>query len=110
MKTSREEILKENATLRERIEQKRLEDENVRKVLSGLLDSYEYTQEYSYSNRKEQKILIRDWVGIAFLIGELKADANYSMVIETREILRREKNDLEQKLFQLQNPTPNKIL
>lgn len=80
------------------------EDRRLREVFSNLLDSAEYVQEYGFSHSKERKVVVQSWEGIAFMIGELKADADYSCVIEAREMLKREKGELLERLHQLENP------
>lgn len=106
IKTTKESLLKDNARLNSKLDSWIVEDAERRKVLSELLDSYEYvSNEYGYSNNsKKRQILVRDWLGIAFLIGELKADADYAMCIEARELLRNENNTLKQEIYNLKNP------
>lgn len=108
MKLTKEQLIKDKAILEAKLENRITEDNRVREVLSELLDSYEYTQEYGYSNSKIKKVLTRSWEGIAFLIGELKADANYAMCIEAREDLKVENNVLKQRIHDLEKPKPIK--
>lgn len=103
MKTTKDQLTKENATLTQKLENFKEQDLARRTVLSELLESYEWTSEYGYSN-KTQKILVRDWLGIAFLIGELKADANYAMVLESKQRLLEEVDRLRREVMELKNP------
>ncbi len=98
-------LQREVETLKETVAQKdatikalKDNDLHVRMKLSELLDAtysekpYTIKQRfnaYSYPGEKKEK-QPQDWLGIAFLIGELRADANYSCVIEARESFRRE--------------------
>lgn len=102
---TKEELIKENAVLEEKIKNWVKEDLSCRTTLSELLNSYEYkeSEEYAYTKSKKQ-LYIRDWLGIAFLIGELKADANYAMCIQAREDLKVENQFLTEKIRRLENP------
>lgn len=79
------------------------EDHRIRSVFSEMLESYEYTQEYGYSS-KSRKVSVMSWEGIAFAMGELKADADYSCVIEARESLKRENAELRERIMRLEHP------
>lgn len=69
-------------------------DLHVRTKLSELLDAFKHEYETNVFGQRlrsgEATKVPQDWLGIAFLIGELRADANYSCVIEARESFRRE--------------------
>ncbi len=97
---TKEELLAQNAVLQAKIDKTEKEDLERRTVLSGLLDSYEWISDGygSYNNKTTKKTMVRDWLGISFLIGELKADANYSCLIDGREMMRNEIADLKQQL------------
>lgn len=84
----------------------RAEDERLRRVLCDMLDHVEYTKEgYAYSNLGSKRtVVIESWEGIAFLIGELRADADYSINISRREELTRENEELKNKLNDLLSP------
>lgn len=104
MKVTKEQLQKENAVLKDQLEMWKENDLSRRTVLSELLGSYELFSEYGYSNRNSKKVDVRDWLGISFLIGELKSDADYSCVLEGKEIFRRENEGLRQKIKELENP------
>ncbi len=105
MKTTKEQLQKENAVLQEKLANFHENDKNRRQVFSELLDSYEWREEYGYP-KKTKTIIVRDWLGIAFLIGELKADADYAMCIHAREGLKQEVNQLKQRIYELESPKP----
>lgn len=106
MKVTKEDLIKQNERLQVKADTMEAEDIRVRKVLSELLDSYEYKTSYGYSNSPEKTVKVRSWEGIAFLIGELKADADYSMCIEAREELKREVELWKKRVNDLENPLP----
>lgn len=91
---------RENASLKREMEIMKETDVSRRTVLSEMLDSYEYTSAYGMS-RQEKSVKVRNWMGIAFLIGELKADANYAMVIEARDRLKESNQRLMEENYQL---------
>lgn len=104
-KVTKELLLKENALLTERLESMIREDFNRRTTLSKLLGNYSIVRKsYDYRDASEKQIEVESWLGIAFLIGELKSDANYSLCIETRETLRRENDALYAELKALKAP------
>lgn len=68
-------------------------DLSTRTRLSKLLNSMKCTKTKDFgmdSHYFTEETDVLDWIGIAFLIGELKADANYAMVIESRDTFRNE--------------------
>lgn len=101
--TTKEALIEDIGQLEERVHRHEMNDEQRRAVLSELLDSYEW-EENSYGGGRKKKVLVRDWLGIAFLIGELKADADYAMCIQAREELKRENNDLRMRIQELEQP------
>jgi len=78
-KITKDSLIRENAVLAAKIERINKADEARRSVLSELLDSYEWVQDIYSNYPKKKQPVVRDWLGIAFLIGELKADADYAM-------------------------------
>jgi|CXWL01.1.fsa_nt_gi hypothetical protein len=94
MKTTKEQLIKENAVLTQKLELAKRKDEEVRENLTSIL-LYSPQVYNSYS----QKPKIMSWIDIAFNMGELRADANYSMLIDSREELKRE-------IELLKNPKP----
>lgn len=106
MKTTKEELQKEAHKWRTLYEELEKRDIITRTTLSDLLDSHEYTQEYGYSSKTSKKVVVRDWLGIAFLIGELKADSNYSTLIKTNNGLVQEREMLRTEIDALKNPNP----
>lgn len=88
------------------------EDERVRRVLCDMLDNVEYKpNDYGYTSKPKREVVVESWEGVAFLIGELKADANYHMCIEARELLRSENDKLKAKIRHLTEPkvSPNQV-
>ena len=69
-------------------------DLHIRTKLTELLDAFKHEYETDVFGQRRgsgaSTKIPQDWLGIAFLIGELRADANYSCVIEARESFRRE--------------------
>jgi hypothetical protein len=98
----KEELIIENTNLKTELQKLKDNDEKVRETLSDLLDSYEYKT--NFYARDEKTLVVQSWIGIGFLIGELKADANYSNAIEAREELKREVSFLREELEKLKNP------
>lgn len=45
---------------------------------------------------KTRTVILQDWIGIAFLIGELKADANYSILLEGERSIKEENQQLKE--------------
>lgn len=107
MKTTKEKVIKENSVLEARIKHLEAEDLRVRKVLSDMLGSYEFSSSAFYA--REKVICVKSWEGIAFMIGELKADADYACCIKAREDLRREVDRLLSENRELKNPDEKKI-
>jgi hypothetical protein len=104
MKTTKESLVKENAVLKAKIENIEALDLKRREVFSELLGSYEFTGDrFGYGNY-QKKILVRDWLGISFLIGELKADADYAIAIENNTRLRNENESLKAEIKNLTHP------
>jgi hypothetical protein len=103
MKPTKENLVKENAVLTEKIKLLETLDQKRRTTLSELLDSYSINRD-EWTNRTKKEVDVKDWMGIAFLIGELKADANYAMCIEAREELKREIGMLKQHIYKLEHP------
>jgi hypothetical protein len=107
MKTTKEDLIKANERLTNKVNQLESEDLRIREVFSNLLDSYTYETDF-YGGKKEKKIIVESWEGIAFLMGELKADADYSCSIQDREDLKREVSLLQGKINDLENPNKYK--
>lgn len=109
MKTTKGLLIKRNAVLEQKIEAMVKTDLEIRETLSELLDSYEYDFN-RWDNQKTKKIDVKDWLGIAFLIGELKADADYAIVLESKKRLSEENLEFRRRIEDLQNSkstTPN---
>lgn len=99
----KDDLIKENARLMAEVEALNREDETRRKELSALLNSYDLYVD-KWTGRKDKAVAVQSWLGIAFLIGELKADADYSCVLEARENFRRENEELHREIKDLKNP------
>lgn len=97
MKKTKEQLEKENARLSERVEALVKVDEEVREKLSRLVGTPTYKTNYF----GETNVVPLSWIEIAFAIGELKADADYSCVLEAKERFRQEAEELRQKLEEL---------
>lgn len=79
------------------------EDLRLRKVLSDLLKSYTIKSPGLYGVRGEQtkELKVLSWEGIAFRIGELNADANYSILLQEKDRINRHNLYLEGKIEEL---------
>lgn len=93
MKTTKEDLIKENATLSKKVEEFGDKDRALRVELGELLDIYHRPNAFQYQDRDE----IPSWYKIAYMIGELKSDADFSCVLAGRNMLREENERL--KLF-----------
>lgn len=94
-KITKEQLVKENAKLNERLYVLERKDEELRQNLTEILNYYEHDP-YTFSNSKMKPMT---WIDIAFRIGELRADANYSRLLQERE-------ELHQEINNLKNPPP----
>jgi len=75
--------------LEDQIEEFKKADKDIRRELSELLGSFSYPKMLGFSN-EDKEINVKSWMGISCLIGELKADANYSILLKTNTGLREE--------------------
>lgn len=102
---------KENTKLESTLEDKIKKDKDLRTVFADLLNAVEYERDRFSGSYDSKTRKIRDitWYEIAFLIGELKADANYAMVIESRDMFRNNLDEAEKEIFNLKNPNKEKI-
>lgn len=91
----KEDYIKENGRLREQLDAWEVKDRGVRENLTQILRYYPR----ELSNFTSSKPSVMTWIDIAFHMGELRADANYSMLLEGRESMRRE-------IEELKNPPP----
>lgn len=85
----------ENITLQERLKRMEAEDERKRGVFSDLLDNVEYIDDssFGYAPRHgvgKRKVITAQWEEIFFMMGELKADANYSLCLQREQDARME--------------------
>lgn len=92
--TSKEDYIKENGRLREVIEMWEVKDRQVRENLTQILRYYPRESIGAYNS----KPAVMTWLDIAFAMGELRADANYSMLLEGREMMRNEIEELKKQL------------
>lgn len=99
-KKTKEDLLKENAQLIEKLEVALLADRSIRENLTSVLL---YLPKV-YNSISSIKPATMSWIDIAFNMGELRADADYSMLLEGREMMRREIEELKRQL----NPLPEK--
>jgi len=102
---TKQELIEKNAELRHALNSTEADDSIRRKEFSKLLDNYELSTGYNYGTQKKE-LVIASWLEIAFMIGELKADANYSCVIEARERLKQDNQRLLERILDLENPPP----
>lgn len=102
-KITKEELIKYNTALESEVKMLKSEDLRLRETFCDLLDSVEFVQEYGFSQNRERKVVVQSWEGIAFMLGELKADAEFSLSLERERILRDEKGQLLNELSRLSN-------
>lgn len=100
---TKDQLLIQNGELQNTADLMKAKDESLRKTFSDLLGQYSYENRYGSSNQ-DKKIEVCSWNKIAFLIGELTADANYSCCIDAREELKREVQDLKDEIYRLNHP------
>lgn len=81
-------LIKEVAALKALLQNEQTRDDSRRAELSDILDNVEI-EPGSYGPRS-RRVITASWVRIAFLIGELKSDANYSIMLEKMRGLERE--------------------
>ena len=99
LQREKEELERKVAYQADIIKQQDADDLKVRTELSELLGSYKIKYENNYGMHREEgtkEVEVQSWIGIAFLIGELKADANYAMVLEARDRFRDESRSKDQ--------------
>ncbi len=107
MRQTKDSLLKQNLEFSMKIGLMEATDLKMRTILSELLGSFEYTtsSDYGFSGRnKDKKVDVKEWVGIAFLIGELKADADYSILISEKVSLQNQNDNLRQRIIDLETP------
>lgn len=88
-------LTEERNSLRLTVARLEAADVTMRRELGLLLNGFiRSSSPFTYDKKEE----IPTWMEIAFRIGELKADANYSRTIAAREELKRENEELRAKL------------
>ena len=104
---TKKELQEENGLLKGKLSILASKDLELRTSISEMLDSFEFEKEPStasfYWNPSKAKrfLKVQEWLGIAFLIGELKADANYSIILQARDELRMENEQLRKTIQEL---------
>ena len=96
---TRDDLIKQNAALMQQNLEISLNEEKLRAEFSKLLGPYDKrpcTEKSLFSGSDERRGVM-SWSAIFFSMGELMADANYSMLIQSREEMRREIEELRQK-------------
>lgn len=94
MKT-KEQLLKDNALLEEQVKQMNIKDLEIRRQFTGLLGGISFVKDF-YGQNKD--VVTFTWLEIAFKIGELESDANYSCTLQARDDFRNELFDLKQRI------------
>lgn len=100
MKLTKEQLIKSNAILDQENRELLAEDKRIREELTALLTGYRKNP-FSYGHDKPST---ESWMSISFLIGELKADADYSMCIQASEDLKTQIKILKDENYKLKNP------
>lgn len=81
MKITKEQLAKENAQLREQLSVERQKDVATRENLSDILGHYRIDTNFGATTRTRTMT----WLDIAFRIGELRAETNFSRLLESNE-------------------------
>lgn len=81
-------LVDENAKLQGKVDMLNSLDEKKRSDLSKVLGSYKNVASAYHHTSPNREVVVLTWFEIAGEIGELKADANYSMVIAGRDEFR----------------------
>lgn len=103
-KITKEKLIENLAIANSEIRRLMDEDHNIRKSLSELLKSFDFSRD-KWSGNTEKTLCIQNWIGIAFMIGELRSDADYSLTLEKCQ---RIENDLTRALNE--NERLNRLL
>jgi len=96
MKVTKEKLVKENSMLEGNVLFYEKQDTRLRKEFTGVLGV-----NCRQPHMREPDTL--SWEEIFFKMGELKAEANYHMILESRDILHRENIKLKTELDQLRD-------
>lgn len=104
MKITKEQLLEDNAKLQEQLNNWVSVDKTRRDTFAELLG--QYTEESIFGQKVNRKADDINWYRIAFLVGELKADADYSCLLAAREDLKRQNEKLLDEIWRLQHPKP----
>lgn len=89
----KEELIKENGRLSQEMRGYVEDDRRIRMELSKILRYQKWDGGISYNEPNPMT-----WIQIAFAMGELRADANYSCLLEGREMMRKENEELKKTL------------
>lgn len=103
---TREELTLEIGALQATIKSMEAQDLLLREDLSGLLESYEVKvspesiarQRVDYVSRPN----VLSWRGICFKIGELKSDADYTLLLERDRMQKQEIGEFRNRIAQLE--------
>lgn len=79
-------------------------DEMVRKELSILLGKFKDVSKYTYGNEIERKVDVQSWMSIAFLIGKLTENRDYTNMVERVDSVDRAIHHLEMIIKDQANP------
>lgn len=110
MKQTKEQLLKELGKVQEAVRNWQETDLSVRERFSGLLDGNENAGVFSYGAEGNKKAALFSWLEIAFKIGELKSDAEYTMLLVRESNLRLELVEAKKKIRELENPSAKTTL
>lgn len=99
VKITKEQLIKENASLNAKVEALLKGDIEIRTCLSELLGKVTWERQ-PYERDHSKKVEVLDWIGIAFLMGKLKQDSEYSNLLKANEKLREENSFLQNEKFE----------
>jgi hypothetical protein len=97
MKVSKDDLIKGNAELAANNSRLCREDQRLRDEFTKLLNGYK-PQHFEYGSRR---IATLSWEEIFFGMGELRSDANYSCLLQSRESMRAEIEELKKQLSEV---------
>ncbi len=104
---TRDELVAQVAVLDELIKVVAREDEDRRRDLSEMLGSIDFYKG-EYGSRTERSVKVLSWNGIIFNIGELKAAADFSILLERERNKDKEIADLLARISVLEHPEKHK--
>ena len=89
MRTTKEQISKENSSLMREVNAFNKKDNHLRLEFTKVLSNY-YPPNYVFNKQEDMT-----WEEIFFRVGELNSDANYTILLEQKKLLERKIAEIE---------------